>query len=207
MPRPANRDELKNPPQRSTPQSAKGADETTMNPKPVSVEDVLRFAEAWISENGDKPQGSKLRKHLAKARSRAVFDKRTCPIIDESDAGVVNFLTSIPDDGEWGDVYLSIGKPEASSKSRTKPKPQPVIIPQSEPAREDIDPRESLGAKCLRFQDLAGWIDLKLRTRPPEKVLWDDCVQWLRQEPRIKAMQPDELMIVLSVVKGFIHAS
>lgn len=187
-----------------------------MIPKPVSLEAVVQFAETWISRNGDKPQGSKLRKHFTKARSRAVFDNQPRHVEEnatEDDADVVNFLTAIrvdlADVVQLGDVYLSIGKPEALPKSRAKTKPQTVqvIIPQSEPVREDIEPRETIASKCLRYQDLAGWIDLKLRTRPPEKVLWDDCVAWLRQEPRIKAMQPDELMIVLSVVKGFIHAS
>lgn len=182
----------------------------------VSLTELEEYVEGWQPTPGEtlggkRPKIGKCFKRLCglvQACIRGIGQNNT-KARDRVEAIFVVAVSGDDHSLDMSELHLSYGRPKAPKTAASiavrKPTP-PVMIPTEDRDRGDTS-TESLEAKCLRFQDLAGWIDLKLRTRPPEKVMWDDCVKWLQQEPRIQAMQPDELAVVLSVVKGFIHAS
>lgn len=67
---------------------------------------------------------------------------------------------------------------------------------------------ETLELRCLRFQDIAAWIEVKMRQRPPEilSATWEDTCKWLKADPKMKGLAAEDTSIIFAVIKGFIHA-
>lgn len=123
--------------------------------------------------------------------------------------GARSLLTLVPQDKpkDWAeriDIVIRGDDPTGPTYGDDPRRAYGGLITPDPPAKNV----ETLELRCLRFQDIAAWIEVKIRQRPPEVLTatWEDTCKWIMKDPKMKGLDSEDTSIVFAVIKGFIHA-